>query len=311
MTTWFCVPKRTVKALASATVAVAVLGVWVIPTLAGDPFRVSSNVRNIGNNTQAAFEAIFKEGNYQQAKGYLSQAESAESSEPLVYAMLASLAYTNKDWETLKGYAAKTLQTAEQLTRTDPLRGNLYTAVGHFLEGSYDYKKRGPVGALTKLQKVFQYLDEAKKIDPNDPELNLITGYMDLMLAVNLPFSDPAQAIERLEKQGSPNYLVYRGIAVGYRDLKQYPKAMEYVDRALEITPENPDLHYLKAQILVKQGKKQESLPFFNKALAKKAQLLNGNVAQITYEQCKVQISLGNSSRDCDAERDLIRDGKI
>jgi hypothetical protein len=43
-----------------------------------------------------------------------------------------------------------------------------------------------------------------KKVDPNDPELNLITGYMDLMLAVNLPFSDPAQAIERLEKYGSP-----------------------------------------------------------------------------------------------------------
>jgi hypothetical protein len=73
----------------------------------------------------------------------------------------------------------------------------------------------GPVGALSKLQKVFQYLDEAKKIDPKDPELNLLTGYMDLMLAVNLPFSDPAQAVEKLEKYAAPSYLAYRGIAVG------------------------------------------------------------------------------------------------
>jgi tetratricopeptide (TPR) repeat protein len=307
MTNWFPAPKRTMKAL--ATTAVMLLGVWASPTLAGDPFR-NQQPRPIGDKTQAAFEAIFKDGNYQQAKQYLSQAETTESADPLVYAMQASLAYTDKDWDTLKRNASKTLQTAEQLTGTDPLRGNIYMAAGHFLEGAYNFKNDGPVGALTKLQKVFQFLDEAKKIDPNDPELNLLTGYMDLMLAVNLPFSKPDQAIEKLEKYGAPSYLAYRGIAVGYRDLKQYSKAMDYLERAIQLTPANPDLLYLKAQILVKQGKKQEAIGFFKQALDKKAQLPRRYVAQISYEQCRVETSLSGATRDCDAERDRIRDGK-
>jgi tetratricopeptide (TPR) repeat protein len=296
MSNWFPAPKRTVKALAST--AVVLLSVWVTPTLADDPFR-SSNPRDIGPNTQGAFEAIFKDGNYQQAKSYLSKAEASEPNEPLAYAMLASLAYTNQDWETLNSYATKTSETAQKLKNTDPLRGNLYIAVGQFLEGTYKFKKQGPVGALTGLPKVFQALDDAKKVDPNDPELNLLTGYMDLILAVNLPFSDPAKAINQLENYAAPKYLAYRGIAVGYRDLKQNDKAMTYVDRALSETPGNPDLLYLKAQILRNKGEKQKSLEFFNKALEKKPQLLKGNVSQISYEKCRLEISINNTSRDC------------
>jgi hypothetical protein len=161
MTNWFPAPKRTVKALASA--AVVVLGLWVTPSLAGDPFR-PSNPRAIGDKTEAAFNAISsRRETTNKLKGYLSQAESSEPNEPLAYAMLASLAYTNQDWDNLKSYASKTLETSQKLIPTDPLRGNLYTAVGHFLEGTYNFKKDGPVGALSKLQKVFQYLDEAKK----------------------------------------------------------------------------------------------------------------------------------------------------
>ncbi|HEY9903942.1 MAG TPA: Sll0314/Alr1548 family TPR repeat-containing protein [Candidatus Sericytochromatia bacterium] len=306
MTTWFPAPKRTVKALASA--AVVLLGIGVLPTLAADPFR-TSNARPIGKNTEAAFNSIFKEGDYKGAKRYLNQAASTESNEPLAHAMQAALAFTDGDLEGLNRHASKTLQTAQQLTSKDPLRGNLYTAVGHFLAGAYDIKKPGGStgGALIKLQKVIQYLDDAKKVDPNDPELNLLSGYMDLMLAVNLPFSDPAQAIQKIEKYGSPSYLAYRGIAVGYRDMKQYSKAMEFVDRALAATPNNPEVLYLKAQILVRQGNKQQALEFFKKALEKQAQLPKESAAQITYEQCRAQISIDNSNRDCKAEKDKVR----
>ncbi len=308
MTTLFLAPKQTMKVLASA--AVVVLGVWAAPTFAADPFR-TSNPRAIDENTQAAFESIFKDGNYKGAKNYLTKAEAAQSKEPLVYAMQGALAYTNGDWDTLNRYASKTMQTAQQLTSTDPLRANLYTAVGHFLEGAYDFKKNGPVGAVTKLQKVFQALDEAKKVDPNDPELNLIAGYMDLILAVNLPFSDPAQAIAKLEKYGSPSYLAYRGIAVGYRDLKQYDKAMGYVDRALASTPNNPEVLYLKAQILRAQDKKQESLEFFRKALEKQAQLPKESAAQITFEQCRLQNKVTNGDENkgenCAAQKAKVR----
>lgn len=308
MTNWLPASKRSVTALASA--AAVVLSMWGMPTFAKDPFR-TNNPRPIGDNTEAAFESIFKEGNYKAAKNYLQKAKASEPNEPLAYAMLASLAYTEQDWETLKRYSTKTLETAEQLTRTDPLRGNLYQAVGHFLEGTYNFQKNGAVGALSKLQKVFQYLDAAKKVAPNDPELNLLTGYMDLMLAVNLPFSDPAQAIEKLETYGSPKYLAYRGIAVAYRDLRKNDKAIEFVDRALAITPNNPEVLHLKAQILRNQGKKQEASEFFKKALEKQAQLPKNSVAQITYEQCRLQMELDNSNRDCKAEMDKIRQSAI
>ncbi|HBB33797.1 MAG TPA: hypothetical protein DDZ80_10420 [Cyanobacteria bacterium UBA8803] len=312
MKTWFPAPQRTVKALASA--AVVVLGLWVTPTLAGDPFR-PTNPRNIDPNTEAAFESIFKQGDYKTAQQYLRQAESGEPKEPLVYAMLASLAYldakaqSKPNLEVFSNYATKTRETGEQMAATDPLRGNLYTAVGHFLEGAYNFEQEGPVRALNKLQKVFHYLDEAKKSDPQDPELNLLTGYMDLMLAVNLPFSDPAEAIKKLEDYGYPKYLAYRGIAVGYRDLKKYSQALDYVNRALELTPDNPEVLYLKAQILLHLDKTQEALTFFNRALEKKAQLPNYSAAQITYEQCKAQNSLDNGARNCRDLRNQVRAG--
>ena len=300
--TWLPKPKQTVKAFASAVAVV--IGLWVTPTLAGDPFR-PDNPHTIDEQTEAAFESIFKEGNYTQAEEYLLQAEKAKVDEPLVYAMLASLAYIEKDWDTLKKYASKTRETAEQLISTDPLRGNLYTGVGHFLEGSYNFKQEGPVRALSKLQKVLQYVDKAKEIAPNDPELNLLTGYMDLMLAVNVPFADPANAVEKLQTYGNPKYVAYRGIAVGYRDLKEYDKAMDFVERALALTPDNPDLFYLKAQILRNQGKEQESLTFFEQALAKRAQLPERYAAQITYEHCRTENSLANGNRDCRTESGL------
>jgi tetratricopeptide (TPR) repeat protein len=97
---------------------------------------------------------------------------------------------------------------------------------------------------------VFQYLETAEKANPTDPELNLLKGYMDLILAVNLPFSSPQEAIERLETYGSPDYLVDRGIALAYRNLKQYDQALQFIDNALKATPNNPELMYLKGQIL-------------------------------------------------------------
>lgn len=309
MRTWFTAPKQTVTAFVSA--AFVVIGVCAAPVRAGDPFR-TTNPRPIGDNTQAAFNSIFKDGDYKGAKAYLNKAEATETKDPLVYAMQAALAFTNGDLKELNRYATKTRETAQQLITSDPLRGNLYTAAGHFLEGAYEVKNQGsPVGALPKLQKVFQYLDEAKKSDPNDPELNLMAGYMDLMLAVNLPFSDPNQAITKLEKFGSPSYLAYRGIAVGYRDLKQYPKAMDFVERALKLTPSNPEVLYLKAQILRYQNKNPESLEFFSQALAKQAQLPKESVAQISFEQCRLQnkVSSGdeNKGKDCKAVKDQVR----
>lgn len=283
---------------ATGTMAIA-LSFWGTPGWAADPFR-SSSPRPIGDRTEAAFRAMFEQGNYVAAEEIL---RSAESNEPLNHAMRASLAYLDGDWETLETSATATRETAEQLLATDPLRGNLYIAVGHFLEGGYLVSTQGLISAtpavLGKLQQVFDHLDQAEAISPTDPELNLLRGYMDLMLAVNLPFSDPNQAIERLRNYAAPPYLAQRGIALGYRDLDEEEEALEAVDQAIALTPGNPDLYYLRAQILVRQGNDQSSLEYFERALAMETQMPQVMANQLAWEHCRASNRANNTRRNC------------
>lgn len=287
--------KRITAAL-TGTLTIA-LGVLANPAFAGDPFRVD-NPRTIGDQTEAAFKSMFEQGNYVEAAELL---QGAESDEPLAYALKASIAYVNEDLGALGENAQLTRESAEQLKETDPLRGHLYIAAGLFLEGAHTFLSEGAVrstpAVLAKLQQVFSNLREAERIDANDPELNLLKGYMDLILAVNLPFANPEQAIQRLNDHARPTYLAQRGIALGYRDLDQQQRALEAVDRALAEAPNNPELFYLKAQILRRlsddvEGDEQkqlqrQSLVFFRQAWAQRTQLPESTVEQIDREACR------------------------
>ncbi len=270
------------------------LGAIAAPALAGDPFR-NSNPKPIGNQTEAAFKALFKDGNYTKAKDLVKQAEAKEASEPLVYAMKAVLAFNDDDAATFSSSATTTREKATQLVSTDPMRGNIYTAVGNFLEGAAIVKKdglvRGAVGALSKVQEAFKSLDAAEKIDAQDPELNLIKGNIDLMLAVNvkMPLSDKDKAIARLQGSAAPRYIADRSLAWGYRDLKQSEKALGAIDSALKLSPNNPELQYLKAQILVRKQEDKAALPWFDQALAQSKQLPTKLVEQISSERTRAQ----------------------
>lgn len=260
-----------------------------LPTLAADPFR-NTSTHGIGEHTEAAFKAIFKDGDYVRAEAALAEAAQSEADEPLVHAMLASLAYIESNWDEVEARAQQTKATATALKSSDPLRGHLYSAVGTFLEGAHILKTqgiaRGTPMALGMLQQVFSELDQAEAIDATDPELNLLKGYMDLMLAVNLPFANPEEAIERMDQYGSPVYLSQRGIAIGYRDLDQPDEAIVAVDKALSAAPENPELYYLKAQLLARQGAQANSAALFRKALEYSEQLPPALVQRITWEGC-------------------------
>jgi tetratricopeptide (TPR) repeat protein len=275
------------------------------PAFAKDPFR-TSNPRPIGDNTEAVFRAIFEKGDYKTADLTLSK---VETNEPLAHALQASMAYVN--WqderdaqkrsffaEEFRKNAEETRETAKQLMASDPLRGNVYVAVGHFLDAAHVVGTQGTVRgtpqALSLLQEAFKHLDAADKISPQDPELNVIKGYMDLFLSINLPFSNPNDAIARLERYAGPRYLADRGLAIGYRDMNQQAKALDAVNRALQITPTNPELLYLKAQILVRQGNNRDSIPLFEQALAKQEQLPQGLVKQISKELEKSKRRLAN-----------------
>ncbi|MEO1387468.1 MAG: Sll0314/Alr1548 family TPR repeat-containing protein [Cyanobacteria bacterium J06634_6] len=273
-----------------------------MPTFAADPFRGPSSNR-IDATTEEAFLLIFKESKYEDANAKLKAAEAAGSSEPLVYAMLASTAYLEGDngLDQLYDYAVMTEEKAQALKASDPLRGHLYTAVGVFLQGAHLLQVQGVAEgtpeALGMLQEVFSELDAAEAVDPTDAELNLLKGYMDLMLAVNLPFSNPEDAISRISQYGSPTYLAQRGLAIGYRDLEDYDNALDSVNAALAEAQGNPELLYLKAQILSRQGSQaqSESLDLFNQALAEGDQLPDELREQIGYEKCRMV----NDGTDC------------
>lgn len=291
------------KPLFASSLAIA-LSIFSSPAMAGDPFR-TENPRAIDEQTEAAFQAMFQEGNYSKAQQLLNE---GNASDPMAHALQSALAFIDDDLNAMSENASLTLSSAEDLVASDPLRGNLYIAVGHFLEGAYalinDGTVRGTPAALQKLQLVFRHMSEAEKIDPADPELNLIKGYMDLMLAVNLPFADPNQAIQRFENYAAPEYLSQRGVAIAYRDLDEHGQAMEAIERAIAAAPANPELQYLKAQILVQQEKDQESLAFFNQALERHSQLPDNSVEQIVWERCRAQSRAENEERNCNREVD-------
>lgn len=287
---------------------------------AGDPFR-SRNPQPIGPLTEQGFQAVFQRGDYPEALRILREARQSEAGEPLVYALLASTNYVEKDWTGLAADAQQTKATAEALKARSPLRSHLYLAVGEFLSGaaaiapSLD-QGRIPITAIPQalgaVQQVYANLNAAAAIDPNDPELNLIRGFIDLMVASNLPLANANQAIAQLEK-GAPAYVSQRGVAVGLRNLKRYPEALQAVDRAIASAPDNADLYYLRGQILADQAA-QENRPDlrrqadadFRRALKGSPQMPKRFVWQLYFEACRNQEQLGGVSRNCVAGRETI-----
>jgi tetratricopeptide (TPR) repeat protein len=299
--------------------ALAVAFNWAIPAAqAGDPFR-STNPSPMGDHIEMAFDAMFEQGNYVEASRHLAQAETTEGDEPLVYAMLGALAYLDQDWADLNRYADETLTKGSALVAQDPLRGNLYRAIGHFLEGAYvlspagEGTLRGLPTVLNKLQEVYAALGEAQKVNPNDPELNLIQGFMDLQVAVNLPLASPKKAVQRLEGAAAPRFIADWGIALAYRDLNRLPEALDRVNAALNASgQQNPQLYHLRAQILRKQAEQGNSALFaqaqadFETALAKANQLPKVVVGDIAREYCRNQIQVDQVERDCSTVRQKI-----
>jgi len=299
----------------AGAVAIATLSLLstALPGFAADPFR-ATNPHDIDDQTEQAFEAMFQDGDYVVAQQLL---ETAAPDEPLAYAMSAAFSYLDEDWDTLKSQYEKTLQAAAQLESSDPLRSSLYRAVGYFMEGGYIFSTESTLTAipkvLNKLSQVLENIKAAEAIDSTDPELNLVKGYMDLLIAVNLPSSDPETAIARMEAYAAPDYLVKRGVAIAYRDLKQHDNALENVDEAIAITPQNPDLYYLRGQILRNKAEDldapnqagaqtealQESVRSFNRAFRGHEQMPPQLAKALAYERCRAQDRLNGRDSDC------------
>ncbi len=259
----------------------------VLPAWAADPFRTSSP-KAIGPEAQAAFELMFKNGDYPAAKKRLNTAlGTTEANDPLVQAMRASVAYLEQDLPGMQIYAGKTRATAQKLLTIDPLRGHIYTGVSYLIDAGYAVTTQGIVSgtpaALGAVQKLLDEIRVAQEINPDDPELNLVKGYMDMLIATVLPVADLEGALSSLRKS-SPDYLKWRGIALGYRDAKKPDQALDAVNKALAAAPNNPELNYLKGQILWMKDDVASAKQEYRTALSKAKQLPPGLTKQINNE---------------------------
>jgi tetratricopeptide (TPR) repeat protein len=278
---------------------------------AGDPFR-ATKPQPIGPLTESAFKAMFQEGNYLKAAAELEKAQKSEAKEPLVYSLLATMAFLEENWGDVAKYSAQTKTTALQLKASQPLRSSLYQGVGTLMEAGYNLSPagegtvKGVPRALGQLQEVYSLFNGAKQIDAKDPELNLIQGFMDLLVATKLPLANANDAIDRLQKNARPSFMADWGIAIGKRDQKKYDEAIVSVDRAIAAAPTQPELHYLKGQILYLKGKDKKDValfrqaqPEFRQALSKSPQLAKKAVAQLFIEACQNQEKVDGIDRPC------------
>ncbi len=262
----------------------------VSPSFAADPFR-SSNARAIGSETQKAFELMFKDGNYTAAVKQLDLAVRTEASDPLLFALRASTAYAKEDYLVMQDAGKRVRSNAQALKGIDNLRSYMYVAVSDLIEAGYIVKTEGLSSApkaLPLVQSVFDNIQKAKDIDPNDPELNLVKGYIDMLIASVLPLSDLETALESLKQYAAPDYLKWRGIALAYRDARKPDLALDAVNKALVSAPNNPELQYLKGQVLWMQGGNNipSAKKHFEMALSKSKQMNPSLLAEIR-QQCR------------------------
>jgi tetratricopeptide (TPR) repeat protein len=290
------------------------------PAWAGDPFR-TNNPEAIGDRTEEAFTALFKEGNYPKASEALKIALEEEPDEPLVYALQASIAFLQEDWQSLRAYGRQTLAKGQSLLTTSPVRGYTYVAIGQVLEGAYAMSSqgegslRGLPTAIDKLKLASDALKSAKAVNPTDPELNLIQGFMELMISLYVPLTKPDKAITQLQTNAAPPYLANWALAIAYRDLERYEPALEALETALQGS-NNPQLYYLRAQVRIRQGLKAtnpadliQAQTDFRRALARSSQLPKRLVGQIFREYCRNQTRIDSQERDCSAlQRSIVQE---
>jgi tetratricopeptide (TPR) repeat protein len=260
---------------------VSLLLFYANPALAKDPFRTGPEARPIGPALESAFEDFFRTGEFQKASQKLSKAQTENPNEPLVYTLQAALAYLNGQRDKMLEMTQKTRDVAQVIESKDAARSHLYRGIAQGLEGSSYYLKDGLTGipkALTYVSSMFLEIDKAKQLAPEDPEVNLLVGYINTLLN---KYDD---ALQEFRKAGPP-YLSYRGQALVYRDTKAYPKAQLMVDKALVAAPQNPDLLYLKGQIFALQSKPTEAIASFDQALTIGKQLPESTKKQIRIER--------------------------
>ncbi len=260
------------------------------PAWARDPFR-TTKTRPIPTETATAFDTLFREGNFRGAIPQIERAIQANDSEPLAHTMGALVAFFRQDMNAMRQAGQSVKQRAQALMSKDKLRGHLYLGIGDLVESAYLFKTEGISGVpriLPLVQNVLDEMKNAQKIDPTDPELNLLKGLIDIVISsvssAIIPSTDVEASLANLRQFSAPEYLKWGGIAVAYRDAKKTAQAMEAVDKALASAPNNPILSYFKGQIFWVKGNIPEARRHYLLTLSKSPQLPDQFVKDVLSE---------------------------
>jgi len=269
-------PKLSCFALSLLTVTVMSTA---LPVWARDPFR-TAKARSIPAETATAFDTLFRDGNFQGSLPQIERAIKANDSEPLAHTMGALVAFFRQDLNGMRQSGRLVKQRAQALLSKDKLRGHTYLAIADLIESAYLFKTEGISSVprvLPLIQNVLDEMKNAQRIDPTDPELNLLKGLMDILISsvstAVIPSTDVEASLTNLRQFSAPDYLKWGGIAVAYRDAKKTTLAMEAVDKALASAPNNPVLSYFKGQIFWVKGDIPEARRYYLLTLSKAAQL--------------------------------------
>jgi hypothetical protein len=126
----------------ATSVTVLIASLTAMPAWAADPFRQGNQSRPIKPETTAVFQALFQRGHYTEGRQLLPQALSADKQEPLATTLAGTIAYLDGDMAAVNRYGTQTEQLGASLMLRDPLRGNLYQAVGKAMQAAFDVPMR-------------------------------------------------------------------------------------------------------------------------------------------------------------------------
>jgi Tfp pilus assembly protein PilF/TolB-like protein/predicted Ser/Thr protein kinase len=141
-------------------------------------------------------------------------------------------------------------------------------ALGHWALG-YAYENLYFSGPETKvpatLEKMYEHLDKASKLDPSFAETNLGLGWYYFYKGENAKAFDSFRKALAIEPDG---YIVNRDSGAFLRSIGLYKQAIPYLSRAAKLSPRDPLPLVQIAQCWLFLGRCEKALPYSERALA-------------------------------------------
>jgi tetratricopeptide (TPR) repeat protein len=185
---------------------------------------------------------------YSKAIIYLNKAIEINDQDALSFANRAN-AYNQL------GELRKALEDAETAIKIDPKLEWAYSVKGNILTKNHRFDDAKDT------------LSKAIELNPESPSAYFLRGYLHEEIEM---YSDSINDYLKAIELGFKNLpLIYNNLAVAYRRLRQFDKAVEFIKKARSINPEYPNLDGTMALIYADQGKEELFYEYVNKALKK------------------------------------------